>query len=158
MTAPLSSSLLGALPTPRTALVGRDAEIRTARTLLVDEAVPLLTLTGPGGVGKTRLALALGHEVAAHFSDGAVFVDLSSLNDPDLVLPTVARTLGVAERGDRSLAEQLTGALHRLHLLLVLDNCEHVLTAVAEVVSPSARRVSHAPGVDHEPRADPRPR
>ncbi|MGH2614031.1 MAG: ATP-binding protein, partial [Thermomicrobiales bacterium] len=107
-----------------------------SQRLLVDEAVPLLTLTGPGGVGKTRLALAIGHEMATRFADGVVFVDLAPLGDPSLVLPTVARTLGLAEGSDRPLTDRLISVFQRRHLLLVLDNCEHVLTAVADLLAP----------------------
>ncbi|MCD6032571.1 MAG: transcriptional regulator, LuxR family, partial [Thermomicrobiales bacterium] len=93
-----------------------------------------LTLTGPGGVGKTALALAIGNDVAAHVGDGANFVELAPLRDPGLVLPVVARALGVPESGDRPLLDRLVAALRQRHLLLVLDNCEHLVTAVAALV------------------------
>jgi hypothetical protein len=124
------------LSVPRTSLIGRETEIVTARALVLDETVPLLTLTGPGGVGKTRVALAIAHDVVPHFEDGAVFVDLAPLSDPDLVLPAVTRTVGVVEVGDQPLFQRLVVALQRRHLLLILDNCEHLLRAIADLVSP----------------------
>jgi Ni2+-binding GTPase involved in maturation of urease and hydrogenase len=90
MVASAAATLLGPLPIPRTRLIGRETERATARAYLLDEAVPLLTLTGPGGVGKTHLSLAVARDVHQHFGDGVVWVDLAPLRDPTLVPATLA--------------------------------------------------------------------
>jgi predicted ATPase/DNA-binding CsgD family transcriptional regulator len=126
---------LGALPVSRTRLVGREAAITAGRVLLLDEAVPLLTLTGPGGVGKTRLALAVAHDVAGSFADGAAFVDLAALRDPALVTGAVARAVGVSAETAVDPGEALTAALRPRQLLLLLDNCEHLLDPVADLAA-----------------------
>ena len=83
----------GSLPIVRTALIGREAEVAAGRAFLLDDAVPLLSLTGPGGVGKTRVALAIAEDIRDAFVDGAVWVDLAPLSDPDLIPATVVSGL-----------------------------------------------------------------
>ena len=96
---------------------------------------PLLTLTGPGGVGKTRLAIAAAEVVAPSFADGVVFVDLAPLPAPDLVLPAIARRLGIDERHPGPLRDRLHAVLGSRRLLLVLDNMEHLLPARDDVLA-----------------------
>src|SRR5215470_6985283 len=95
------------LPVPRSRLIDREQERAQARALLQQEDVGLVTLTGPGGVGKTRLALQVAADLAPQFADGVAFISLASLKDPTLVVSTVARALGVSQVGDDSLDERL---------------------------------------------------
>ena len=88
----------------------------------------LITLTGPGGVGKTRLALQAARDVATEFLDGAVFVPLAAVRDPDLVPSTVAKALGLLDGDGKSPAARLTAALRDRQMLLILDNFEHLCT------------------------------
>ncbi len=99
------------LPAPLTSFVGRECEVAAIADLLHRADVRLVTLTGPGGVGKTRLASAVAAELAADVADGVAFVDLAPLADPDLVAPTMASALGLRGIGDRPFAEQLVEAL-----------------------------------------------
>jgi non-specific serine/threonine protein kinase len=114
------------VPKPLTSLIGREADVAAVIDLIVTQGIRLVTLTGPGGVGKTRLALRVGEALAGEFPDGVVFVPLAAIADPELVLPTIARALGLREDPARSAAEVLADALLQRRLLLVLDNFEQV--------------------------------
>ena len=117
------------LPIPPTRLIGREIAVAMVAQLLGHEDVRLLTLTGPGGTGKTRLALAVAEQVAPRFPDGVVFVSLASLGEPALVASAIAERLGVRERAEQPLGDALITHLTDKRLLLVLDNFEHVRPA-----------------------------
>jgi predicted ATPase/DNA-binding XRE family transcriptional regulator len=127
------SYALPELPNPATPLVGREREVEEVAGMLTEKDVRLLTLTGIGGVGKTRLATEVARKAGATFPGGVAFVGLAPLGDPALVLPTIARALGLRESDDRSPEEVLADHLRAKRLLLVLDNFEHLLDAAAGV-------------------------
>ena len=112
------------LPIVLSPLVGREREEAALFHLLQRDSLRLLTLTGAAGVGKTRLALQVARTEEKYFADGVAFVSLAAIREPQLVLPTIAQTLGLQEKGQRNTLQALTAALHDRHLLLVLDNCE----------------------------------
>ena len=117
------------LPLELSSFLGREKELAEVRRLLGDSR--LLTLTGPGGCGKTRLALVAAGNLVGGFEDGAWLVELASLADPALVQGAVASTLGVREQPGTPPTETLSGYLRTKKLLLVLDNCEHLVEACA---------------------------
>src|SRR3954454_9219748 len=135
------------LPFQLTSLVGRESEVAAVSELLGREDVRLLTLTGPPGIGKTRLgiqvaALQLSVLRASSFPDGVFFVNLAPITDPDLVITTIVYTLGVSQIGDQSLMQCLKRFLAERQLLLVLDNFEQVVEAapqIAEVLQAASR-------------------
>jgi predicted ATPase/DNA-binding CsgD family transcriptional regulator len=127
--APLTPVLRGNPPVFLTPLLGRVQDIEAVCVLLQRPDVRALTLVGPGGVGKTRLGLAVATSLGASFGDGACFVSLAPLRDPQLVLSTIAQQLNVNEAGERPLLDLLITALETKHLLLVLDNLEHLVAA-----------------------------
>src|SRR5262249_21193020 len=123
------------LPVQPTSLLGREEQVAALTTLLRRTDVRLVTLTGPGGIGKTRLAVQVAANVLGDFPDGIWYVCLSGLTDPALLVPTVAQTLGLREQGSKPFAEILRTYLRERRLLLVLDNFEQVVTAAPEVAA-----------------------
>jgi excisionase family DNA binding protein len=127
------------LPQPLSSFIGRAAEVATVVALLADPAVRLLTLTGPGGIGKTRLALAVAGAARDRFPDGVVFVPLAAVSRPELVVPAICQTLGLREIAGRDRRVQLHTYLRAKRLLLVIDNVEHLLDAAPEIAEIAAR-------------------
>lgn len=131
--APAGLSIAPNLPVPPTPLFGREDDVAAAAALLVNGA-RWLTLTGPGGVGKTRLALQVAAQTAPHFADGAHFVSLAPISAPEMVIPTIAQAFDLRETG-RSVIEQLRDHLRSRQVLLVLDNVEQVAAAASTVAA-----------------------
>jgi len=130
---PLAKPPTPSLPTPATPLVGRRRELAELGVLLARREVRLLTLTGPGGSGKTRLALALCEQALPAFSDGVCFCELAPIADPALVLPSVAQALGLRESGGETPLERLTALLRERELLFCLDNLEQVVEVAPDL-------------------------
>jgi predicted ATPase/DNA-binding CsgD family transcriptional regulator len=130
------------LPEEPNRFIGREREIADLRRML--RQARALTLCGPGGIGKTRLALRLLAAAAEEFPDGTFLVELADLRQPDLVVSRVAAALGVSEEAGRPLADTLADALRPRRLVLALDNCEHLIEACAEVVG---RLLASSPGL-----------
>ncbi|CAN5188632.1 BTAD domain-containing putative transcriptional regulator [soil metagenome] len=134
-------TLTSNLPTPVGLLVGREREIAETRQMLSSSR--LVTLTGPGGIGKTRLSIAVGHELRGSFEHGVSFVPLASIRDPGLVVAAVAKALDVREVAGDTLVDTVKTFLRSRRLLLVLDNFEHVTEAAPQVTE----LLEHASGV-----------
>jgi predicted ATPase/DNA-binding SARP family transcriptional activator len=132
------ASARASLPPQPTPLIGREREIEEVTDLLRRPEVRLVTLTGTGGTGKTRLAVQAAAGLVDAFADGVVFVGLAPLQDPDLVLPTAAQALGIGATSRDTLAEELARGLRNRELLLVFDNFEHLLAAAPSVADLAA--------------------
>ena len=123
------------LPLPLTSFFGRERETAAVTALLQDASVRLVTLSGPGGVGKTRLALSLAAAAADTFADGVCFVPLAPISDPEQVMPAIAQALGLWEAGNHPLSDFVRDFLREKHLLLLLDNFEQVAAASPQVTA-----------------------
>ncbi len=131
------------LPVPPTNFIGRETELEEIPSLLLRPEVRIATLTGPGGIGKTRLGLAIAWALRDHFPDGVFFVDLASISDPSLVATTAAHAIGIREGGGRPPLENLKDYLANKQILLLFDNFEQI-TGAAPVV---AELLASAPGI-----------
>ncbi len=130
------------LPTQLTSFIGREKEIAEVGELL--HAFRLVTLTGSGGTGKTRLSIEVGAQELEHFANGAWMVELATLTDPAQIIPALAQALGLQESPFRPLASLVTDYLRDKQLLLILDNCEHLIAACARLADDL---LHHSPGL-----------
>jgi predicted ATPase len=130
-----SAQIVRGFPQSATPFLGREAEVAAVAALLRTPNVHIVTLTGPGGTGKTRLALQVGAHLAPNFDNGAVFVDLSSLRDPALVLPAIAAALAIREVPGQPMVDLIHAFLAERKTLLILDNFEHLLDAAPAVAN-----------------------
>ncbi len=121
------------LPIQPTPFIGREQEVATVAQLLRREEVRLLTLTGPGGIGKTRLALQVATQRSGLFPDGVYFVNLAPIRDPALVVPTIAQALHIKENAEQPMFNLLKAFIRKQRLLLLLDNFEQVVSAATQV-------------------------
>lgn len=131
------------LPVSLTPLIGRERDIERLVSIVRDDASRLITLTGPGGVGKTRLATRVASQLAGDYPDGVAFVDLSPLSDPSLVLPAIAETLGCRDAPDCIDIDRLVAYIGDRQILLIVDNFEHLLDRATDIAS----LVAHCPNL-----------
>ncbi len=132
------------LPVPSTSLIGREHDVDEVATLLVTPGIRLVTLTGPGGIGKTRLAVAVGEQLQDRFDRGAIFVPLASVTEPDLVMPRVAAAVGASMEGTRPILDAAVEQLGDTPTLLVLDNLEQVVGVASQL----DELLSRCPGLE----------
>ena len=130
---PPRSSRIAPLPRPTTRLIGRDQDLARVLDLLLDLDVRMVSIVGPGGIGKSRLALAVTDGARERCPDGIVYVDLAPLTEASLVLPTIAKSLGVEEQTGTSVTTQLRNRLAEARMLIVLDNMEQLAEAAGEL-------------------------
>jgi predicted ATPase/DNA-binding SARP family transcriptional activator len=133
--APTQNPVAPLLPIPLTSLIGRERDVEALRATLAEDGARLVTLIGSGGSGKTRLALATAHAALADFPHGVCFVELATLADPALVPRSVAAQFGISEQVGADPASMLVASLRDHAVLLVIDNCEHLIDAVADLVA-----------------------
>jgi non-specific serine/threonine protein kinase len=138
-----SRTTIPLLPAPASRFVGRETELAALVALLADPDARLITLTGPGGIGKTRLALVAAEALPDGFPDGARFIDLSAVTRPHLFVPTLAQQLGLRDHAAQEQRARLTAYLNAKRFLLILDNFEQILDAAPDV----ARILAESPGV-----------
>ncbi len=130
---PITGVLPGNLPRQLTSFIGREHELRALKELLA--RTRLLTLTGPGGNGKTRLGLELANQTAGRFPEGVFFVALAPVGRPDLALSSIAQAVGLQDVGDRPLPDRLRSPRETARVLLLLDNFEHLIASAPAVAA-----------------------